>query len=87
MILFGILMLVVIYILWKMFIDGWLFKIILFFAGWVGLYVICRVYMESGKEIAFSTGTGAGAHSFSWAFVVPTAVCLLCLLCTKVNND
>lgn len=84
MILSGILMLICIYILWKMFIDGWLFKIILFFAGWVGLYVICRVYMESGKDVAFTMGNHG--NTISWAAVVPTVVCLMCLLCTKVKE-
>lgn len=85
--IFGIVLLVAIYILWKMFVDGWLFKIILFFAGWVGLYVICAAYLESGRNTAVTVGTGAGAHHFSVAFVVATVICALCLLCTKVKDD
>lgn len=87
MILFAIALLVGIYILWKMFIDGWLFKIILFIFGWIGLYVVCRVYMESGSHTAVTLGTGHEAHTYSWAFVIPTVVCLLCLLCTRVKDD
>lgn len=81
---FGLILLLAIYILWKMFIDGWLFKIILFFAGWFGIYVFFRFYVEGGYNTAFTMSNG---FSMSWASVVPTTICLLCLLCTKVSND
>ena len=83
-ILGGLFLLLVIYLLYKMFIDGWLFKIILFFAGWVGLYVVLAVYVDGAKSVAFTLGNGT---TVSWAAVVPTVICLLCLLCTKVSND
>lgn len=85
--IFGIFLLICIYILWKMFVDGWLFKIILFFAGWVGVYVICAACLEGGKSTAVTVGTGGGAHHYNVAFVIATAICVLCLLCTKVKND
>lgn len=88
MILFGILMLVaIIWFIWKLLIDGLLFKLILFCAGWVGLYIICRVYMESGKNTAFTVGTGHDAHTFSVAWVVATVVFVLALICTRVRDD
>lgn len=83
-ILFGLILLVFIYVLWKMFIDGWLFKMILFFAGWVGLYVLMAVYVDGAKSVAFTMSNG---FSMSWAAVVPTIICFLCLLCTKVSNE
>lgn len=83
-ILGGLALLLFIYLLWKMFVDGWLFKIILFFAGWFGLYVALRVYTDMGKDVAFTLSSGT---TISWAAVVPTVICLLCLLCTKVSND
>jgi hypothetical protein len=87
MILLGVLMLIAIYILWKMFVDGWLFKIILFFAGWIGIYVVCAAYMDSGHNTAVTVGTGAGAHHYNWAFVIATTICVLALLCTRVKDD
>lgn len=83
-IVFGLILLMVIYILWKMFIDGWLFKGILFFAGWFGLYVYLAVYVEGAKGVAFTMSNG---FTMTWAAVVPTIVCLLCLLCTRVSNE
>ncbi len=81
---FGIILLLAIYVTWKLFVDGWLFKIILFFAGWVGLYVLLAVYVEGAKDVAFTMSNG---FSMSWAAVVPTIICFLCLLCTKVSNE
>jgi hypothetical protein len=81
---FGIFLLICIYLLWKMFIDGWLFKIILFFAGWVGLYVLLAVYVDGAKNVAITLSSG---FTISWAAIVPTVVCFLCLLCTKVYHE
>jgi hypothetical protein len=84
--LFGLVLLLAIYVLWKLFVDGWLFKIILFFAGWFGLYIGLRVYVEGAKDVAFTFGK-ENPITFSWAAVIPTAICLLCLLCTKVRDE
>lgn len=84
--IFGICLLAGIWILWKLLVSGWLYKIILFFAGWVGLYVICAVFLECGKSTAVTVGTGHGAHSYTVAAVIATAVCLLALLTTRVNE-
>lgn len=81
---FGVMLLIAIYLLWKMFIDGWLFKIILFFAGWVGLYVILAASVDGAKNVAFTMSNG---FSMSWAAVVPTIICFLCLLCTRVYHE
>lgn len=81
----GFMSLFSIYIIWKLFIDGWLFKIILFIAGWFGLYVGLRAYVEGAGNIAVTFGK-ENPVSFTWAAVVPTIVCFLCLLCTKVEE-
>ncbi len=85
--IFGIFLLICIYILWKLFVSGWLYKIILFFAGWVGLYVMCAAFMDCGKSTAVTLGTGSHAHSYNGAFVIATVICLLALLTTRVNDD
>ena len=74
------------YIVWKLFIDGWLFKIILFFGGWFGLYMALRIYVQGATNTALTLGTDP-TIALSWAAVIPTAICFLCLLCTKVSND
>lgn len=80
-ILAGLLMLLVIYLLWKMFVDGWLFKSILFFAGWFGLFI--GLHVMGVDATAFTLGDGT---TISWAAVIPTIICMLCLLCTKTSS-
>lgn len=82
----GIVALVAIFVMWKLFIDGWLFKIILFFGGWFGIYIFCRVYVEGSSKIAVTLGSETPV-SFTWAATTATAICFLTLLFTKVNND
>lgn len=83
---FGMILLLAIYVTWKLFVDGWLFKIILFFAGWFGLYVFFRFYVEGGYKVALTLGT-EDPVSLSWAAVIPSIVCFLALLCTKVSDE
>lgn len=84
-ILFGLILLATIYTLYKLFIDGWLFKIILFFAGWFGLYIALRIYVEGATNTAITIGI-KDPISFTWAAVIPTAICFLCLLCTRASE-
>lgn len=78
----GLVMLLAIYLLWKMFVDGWLFKSILFFAGWFGLFIGLHIAGVDGTAFTLSDGT-----TISWAAVIPTVICMLALLCTRVSND
>jgi hypothetical protein len=80
---FGIFLLVIIFLLYQLFVKGLLLKIILFCAGCFGLYVALKLYISGANQTAFSLANGA---SFSWAFVVPTVVCILCLLCSKTDQ-
>jgi hypothetical protein len=76
---FGIGLLFVLFILWVLFVKGILFKIILFFAGWVGLYVIMNLYVIDSDKIAITVSN----YQFSWAVLVPTVICVLALLTSK----
>jgi hypothetical protein len=80
-IVLGIVLLIAIYIVYKMFVDGWLFKSILFIAGWFGLYIFI-----SGMEGGGNTPMTVGSNSLSWAFIIPTVICFLALLCTRVED-
>lgn len=80
--IFGIAMLIVICILWVLFVEGALWKIILFGAGWFGIYVAMRVYVEGATQTIITIGD---SH-FSWAEVVPTAICIMALLTTKASK-
>jgi uncharacterized membrane protein len=82
----GLVVLFFLYIIWKLFVDGWLFKIILFFGGWFGLYMALRMYVQGSMNTALTLGTDHPI-ALSWAAVIPTIVCFLCLLYTKVSNE
>ena len=83
-VLFGIILLFVLYVLYKLFIDGWLFKIILFVAGWAGLYIGMLKYIDGSGKTAIIIGENT---TVSWAVLVPTIICVLALLCTKVYDE
>ena len=74
----AIFMLIAVFFLYKLLIDGWLFKGILFIAGWIGLYILLCV-MGADVE-CFRT---AGGTIITWAKVVPTVICFLALLTTR----
>jgi hypothetical protein len=71
--------LIVIYITYLLLVKGFLWKLILFFAGWVGVYIILRTYFPTSGHIAMSfSGT-----TYSWAAVIPTCICILALATTR----
>lgn len=85
-IIFGIILLAAIWLLYKLFIDGWLWKVCLFFGGWFGIYLACRIYVDGAMTKAITIGSD-NPVAFSWAAVIPTFICLMALLYTKVYND
>ena len=81
-ILFVFIILAILYGIWRAFASGWLFRAILFVAGWFGLYVALRIWFDTSEHIALTLGDGT---IISWAAVIPTIICSLCLVCTKVD--
>lgn len=81
----GIIVIFIIYMLWKLFMEGWLFKIILFFAGWFGMYVACSTYIDGANQMAITIGTN-DPITFSWATVIPTVICFVGLLTVRVKE-
>lgn len=80
-IVFGLMLLFGIYILYKLFVDGFLFKIPIFFAGWIGLIIILKVLGVRGVAFTLSNGAEVGV-----ATVISTIICLGALLTTKVRE-
>ena len=74
--IFGLFLLVVIILFWQLFIKGFLFKSILFVFGWFGIYMFLWFKVPESHALALGSG-------YSWAGVVPTAICVLTLLTTK----
>lgn len=73
-------MLGALYFLWVLLVEGALWKVILFCAGWFGIYVFMRVYVDGANQILMTISD----HKFSWAEVIPTVVCVLAMATTKV---
>lgn len=80
--IFGIAMLLVIYLLYVLFVQGALWKLILFFGGWFGIYAALRIYVDGANDIIITVS----GYGFSWAETVPTAICILALLTTEVKS-
>jgi len=76
---FGFIMLLFIYVVFKLFVEGFLFKLILFVGGWFGIYIALLKYVDGADKVAVVIAGTA----FSWAVVVPTVICFLCLLCSR----
>ncbi len=77
----GIVVLLGIYLLYKLFIDGWLFKIPIFIAGWIGMIIILKLLGVRGVAFTLSNGTEIGV-----AAVISTIICLGALLTTRVRE-
>lgn len=78
----GIVLLITLFVIWKLFVDGWLFKIILFCAGWFGLYALLQG-VDGAKHTALTLGA---TTTVSWAALIPTIVCLMALWTTRDNS-
>jgi hypothetical protein len=83
-IVFGLGLLLAVYVLWKLFVDGWLFKVPIFLAGWFGLIVLLRAIGVSG--VAFRLGENGEGAPVGVAFLISTFICLMCLVYTKVQE-
>lgn len=75
----GIILLISIFILWKLFVEGWLFKIILAVFGWVGMYWYLSSYIEGATKTAIT----ASSTEISWAALIPTIVIIFAMFTTK----
>lgn len=79
--IFAIISLFILYFLWVLFVKGDLFRIILFFAGWFGLSLGMKLFIPGSDQIMMTIIN----HHFSWAEVIPTLICAMCLLTTHRN--
>jgi hypothetical protein len=77
--IFGIVSLIVLYIVWMLFIDGWLWKLILLCAGWVGIRYLLLTYWPSSAHIFMVVSS----HPVSWAAAIASGVCVMALLTTR----
>jgi hypothetical protein len=76
--IFGFTLLLAIWIIWMLLVEGYLWKGILFFAGWFGIRLLLPVYMP----ITVQT-TMIFSHPITWAAIIATGICFLALATTK----
>jgi hypothetical protein len=76
---FSIFLLIVIIFLWKLLVEGLLWKIIIGIFGWIGLYTFISQSFHSSKNTCI---VFAGSH-FSWSIVIPTIILFMAMLYTK----
>jgi hypothetical protein len=77
--IFWIIVLAFIYLVWLLLFKGFLWKLILFFGGWVGIYVLLRTNFPDSAHTAITLAGG----TYSWAAVIPTVICILALAHTE----
>lgn len=77
--IFGLFLLGIIFLIWLLFIKGFLFKLILFCFGWFGLYA----FLWNNLPNSHTTALTLGNNHLSWAFIIPSIICTLTLLTTK----
>lgn len=76
----GFILFLGIVVLYKLLIDGWLFKVPLFFGGWFGIYIWLNMTFVESHATAITLGVH---NNVSWAALIPTIICILALACTK----
>jgi hypothetical protein len=75
----GIVALICLYIVWVLFIDGWLWKIILLVAGWVGIRMLLLNYWPGSENMVVVVSS----HPISWAAAIASFVCVMALVTTR----
>jgi hypothetical protein len=74
-------LLAIIFVLYKLLVDGWLWKTYAFFATWIGTYLLLKLFTVWGSE----TPMTIGGSPISWAVIIPTIICVMLLATTKVQ--
>jgi hypothetical protein len=77
--IFGLLLLVVIFILYILLVKGALWKIIVFVFGYFGMYVFLTTYIPQTKHTCLIFDQ----NHISWAMVIPTVIIILALAYTN----
>jgi hypothetical protein len=77
--IFGVVFLMIIYLLWVLVVQGALWKIIVGFFGWLGMHSALMIYFPESSHICITIS----GSSFTWAQVIPTIVVFLATAYTK----
>ena len=74
---FGICMLIVLYLLWVLLVKGALWKLILGAFGWFGIYIFLTTQLHLDQASPFKN------NFMSWAAIIPTIIVLMAMATTK----
>ena len=74
-----LLIIITLYFLWSILVQGMLWKMIIGVFGWLGMYWSLLLYFPASKHACF---VFSGGH-VSWAQVIPTIVVLMGILYRK----
>jgi hypothetical protein len=76
--IFGVALLIILYLIYMLFVEGFLWKSILFFAGWFGIRYLLLTYAPASAQT-----TLVFSHPITWAALIATGICFMALLTTK----
>jgi hypothetical protein len=79
--IFWIALLFALYLIWLLLVKGIIWKALLFFGGWVGIYCV----LMAKFPVTAHTAIIIADSNFSWATVVPTVICILALAHTRTQ--
>lgn len=79
--IFAAALLIALYLLWVLVFSGALFKIILFGAGWFGLYYLIEIYFPGSRSLV-----PIGSYQVSWAAIIATGIVIMGMATTKVQE-
>jgi len=79
--IYGLILLLICWLLYLLLIKGYLYKLILLVFGWIGIFLILGIYFPITK----STGIIAFETMMEWRAVIPTIIVLLALVSTKIE--
>lgn len=80
--IFGILLLVTIFLLYILLVQGALWKMIVYGFGYFGMYVALRMYFPDSRHVCLVFDH----NHISWAVVIPAIIIVLALAYTKSND-
>lgn len=79
--LFGIILLIVIFFLYQLLVKGILWKLIVAIFGWFGMFVALINYVPVSKQLCITISN----YKFSWAEIIPTVIILLAMAYSKLD--
>ena len=75
----AIIILIALFLIYKLLISGWLWKILMGIFGFLGMFWTMKNYIPHSGAICLTVGS----YPLSWAIVVPMIILLITMIYTK----